>query len=106
MPQQLVAPEVASEEFREREIRRRKRLAGWLGILVGPLGVHKFVLGYNRAGLIMLMAPVVVIPAGWWISSALSLLMGIVGLIEGLKYLSQTPQQFKARYIDAKHEWF
>jgi hypothetical protein len=48
----------------------------------------------------------VVIPAGWWASTAVSLVMGIIGLIEGLIYLSQTPQQFKARYIDAKKEWF
>ncbi len=85
---------------------RKQRLAGWLAILVGPFGVHKFVLGYYRAGLIMLLAPVVVIPAGWWASTAVSLAMGIIGLIEGLIYLSQTPQQFKARYIDAKKEWF
>jgi len=84
----------------------KQRLAGWLAILVGPLGVHKFVLGYYRAGLIMLLTPLVLIPAGWWVSTALSLLMGIIGLIEGLIYLSQTPQQFKARYIDAKKEWF
>ena len=85
---------------------RQQRLAGWLAILVGPLGAHKFVLGYSRAGLIMLLAPVVVIPAGWWASTAVSLVMGIIGLIEGLIYLRQTPQQFKARYIDAKKEWF
>jgi len=85
---------------------RKRRLAGWLAILVGPLGLHKFVLGYYRAGLIMLLAPVVLIPAGWLVSTALSLLMGIIGLIEGLIYLSRTPQQFKARYIDAKQEWF
>ena len=85
---------------------RSQRLAGWLAILVGPLGAHKFVLGYYRAGLIMVLAPVVVIPAGWWASTAVSLVMGIIGLIEGLIYLSQTPQQFKARYIDTKKEWF
>jgi TM2 domain-containing membrane protein YozV len=85
---------------------RQQRLAGWLAILVGPLGVHKFVLGYYRAGLIMLLAPVVVIPAGWWASTAVSLVMGMIGLIEGFIYLAQPPQQFKARYIDAKKEWF
>ena len=85
---------------------RQQRLAGWLAILVGPLGVHKFVLGYYRAGLIMLLAPVVVIPAGWWASTVVSLVMGIIGLIEGLIYLAKTPQEFKTRYIDAKQEWF
>ena len=98
MPQRLVVSEAQS--------RRRQRLAGVLAILVGPFGVHKFVLGSYRAGFIMLLAPVVVIPAGWLASTAVSLVMGIIGLIEGWTYLAQSPQAFKAHYIDAKKEWF
>ncbi|NDC15932.1 MAG: TM2 domain-containing protein [Synechococcaceae bacterium WB9_2_170] len=98
MPQRLVVSEA--------QIRRRQRLAGVLAILVGPFGAHKFVLGYYRAGFIMLLAPVVVIPAGWLASTAVSLVMGIIGLIEGWRYLAQSPQAFKAHYIDAKKEWF
>ena len=98
MPQRL--------DLSEAQIRRRQRLAGVLAILVGPFGVHKFVLGYYRAGFIMLLAPVVVIPAGWLASTAVSLVMGIIGLIEGWHYLAQSPQAFKAHYIDAKKEWF
>lgn len=98
MPQRL--------DLSEAQIRRRQRLAGVLAILVGPFGVHKFVLGYYRAGFIMLLAPVVVIPAGWLASTAVSLVMGIIGLIEGWNYLAQSPQAFKAQYIDAKKEWF
>jgi len=90
----------------EAQIRRRQRLVGVLAILVGPFGVHKFVLGYYRAGFIMLLAPVVAIPAGWLASTAVSLVMGIIGLIEGWNYLAQSPEAFKAHYIDAKKEWF
>lgn len=88
------------------QIKRRQRLAGVLAILVGPFGVHKFVLGYYRAGLIMLLAPVVVIPAGWLASTVVSLVMGVIGLIEGWIYLAQSPEAFQAQYIDAKKEWF
>ena len=54
----------------------------------------------------MLLAPVVVIPAGWWASTAMSLVMGIIGLLEGLISLAHPPQPFKSRYLDAKKEWF
>ena len=37
------------------EIAKSKKVAaGILGILVGALGIHKFVLGYQLAGIIML----------------------------------------------------
>ena len=36
----------------------KKILAGILGILVGSLGIHKFVLGYTTEGLIMLLCTV------------------------------------------------
>jgi predicted lipid-binding transport protein (Tim44 family) len=36
----------------------KKMLAGILGILIGSLGIHKFVLGYQKEGLIMLLVTV------------------------------------------------
>jgi hypothetical protein len=32
--------------------------------------------------------------------------MGVIGLIEGIIYLTKTPEEFKSTYIDAKKEWF
>ena len=32
--------------------------------------------------------------------------MGVIGLIEGIIYLTKTPEEFKATYIDAQKEWF
>ena len=35
------------------EVSNKKLAAGLLGILLGSFGIHKFVLGYTKAGLIM-----------------------------------------------------
>jgi hypothetical protein len=35
-----------------------------------------------------------------------SFVMGVIGLVEGIIYLTKTPEEFKATYIDAKKEWF
>ena len=36
----------------------KKLVAGLLGILLGGLGIHKFYLGYQKEGLIMLLVTV------------------------------------------------
>src|SRR5690348_9964549 len=57
-----------------------KVAAGVCGILLGSLGIHKFILGYTGAGLIMLL--VTVLSCG-----LLSPVTHIIGLIEGILYL-------------------
>ncbi len=81
----------------------KKVVAGVLAILLGGLGIHKFYLGYTTAGIIMLVVTVVASPftcgAGYG-------LMGLVGLIEGIIYLTKTDDQFVATYVAGKKEWF
>ena len=57
----------------------KKLLAGLLGILLGWTGAHKFVLGYTKEGVIQLIVSVVTCG-----------LFGIVGLIEGIIYLTKS----------------
>ncbi|MEY3750013.1 MAG: hypothetical protein RLZZ186_432 [Cyanobacteriota bacterium] len=81
------------------EVSNKKLAAGMLGIFLGSFGIHKFVLGYTKAGLIMLLLTL--------LSCGLAgFVMGVIGLIEGINYLTQTPQQFKATYLDGRKEWF
>ena len=40
----------------------KKLLAGISGILVGYLGIHKFILGYNKEGVIYLAANFIFVP--------------------------------------------
>jgi len=73
--------------------------AGVLGILLGSLGVHKFYLGYTTAGIIM--AVVSIVSFGF-----LAPVVSVIGLIEGILYLTKTDEQFTQEYVYAKKQWF
>lgn len=77
-----------------------KRLAaGVLGILFGCLGIHKFVLGYRGPGLIMLL--VSLLSFGF-----AAPVMAIVGLVEGILYLTKSDADFVAAYQTDRRGWF
>ncbi len=73
--------------------------AGICGILLGSLGIHKFILGYTGAGLIMLLVTVLS-------CFILSPIMHIIGLIEGIIYLCKPDEEFVRVYVDGRKEWF
>jgi TM2 domain-containing membrane protein YozV len=77
----------------------KKVAAGICGILLGSLGIHKFVLGYSTEGLIMLLVTILTCGLG-------GLVMGIIGLIEGIIYLTKTDAEFYSTYIAGKKGWF
>lgn len=77
----------------------KKVAAGILGILLGALGIHKFVLGYTKEGVIMLVVSLLSFGLLAWI-------MGIVGLIEGIIYLTKSDQEFVATYVAGRKPWF
>ncbi|WP_415409251.1 TM2 domain-containing protein [Synechococcus sp. A10-1-5-9] len=85
------------------EISNRKLASGLLGVFLGSFGAHKFVLGFNNAGIIML---VVSIAGGMVTCGVASFVMGVIGLIEGIIYLTKTPEEFRELYIDARKQWF
>ncbi len=73
--------------------------AGVCGILLGSLGIHKFILGYTGAGLIMLLVTVLS-------CFVLAPIMHIIGLIEGIIYLCKSDEEFVRVYVDGRKEWF
>ncbi len=73
--------------------------AGICGILLGSIGVHKFILGYTGAGLIMLL--VTILTCG-----LASPVMHVIGLIEGIIYLCKPDEEFVRVYVDGRKEWF
>lgn len=77
----------------------KKVTAGVCGILLGALGIHKFILGYNTEGIIMLL--VSLLSCG-----ILAPIMSIIGLIEGIIYLSKPDQDFVNTYVTSKKGWF
>lgn len=72
----------------------KKVAAGILGILVGALEIHKFYLGYTKEGIIQIL---------------LNILCGLgslIGLIEGIIYLTKTDEDFYQTYQVGRKPWF
>ena len=77
----------------------KKIVAGILAILVGSLGVHKFILGYTTEGLIMLLCTVLT-------CGILGVAMSVVGIVEGIMYLTKSDEDFVRTYIQSRKGWF
>jgi len=77
--------------------------AGLLGIFLGSLGIHKFYLGYNTAGFIMLAVTILGSILTLGLAAAV---MGLIGLIEGIIYLTKSQSEFEYLYVFNKREWF
>jgi len=73
--------------------------AGICGILLGSLGIHKFILGYTGAGLVMLLATVLT-------CGIAGVVMHLIGLIEGIIYLCKSDEEFVRIYVAGRKEWF
>ena len=80
----------------------KKVLAGILGIVLGGLGIHKFVLGYTTEGVIMLVTYL----AGLFLCGIPSLAIHVIGLVEGIMYLMKSDAEFVDTYINHKKGWF
>jgi TM2 domain-containing membrane protein YozV len=85
----------------------KKIVAGICGILIGALGIHKFILGYNTEGGIMLAVSLAGMALSCLVIPAMATVaMGIIGLIEGILYLTKTDEEFVSTYIQNKKPWF
>jgi len=73
----------------------KKLVAGILAILVGSLGIHKFILGYTQEGVIQIIISFLTCGFG-----------GIIGLIEGIIYLTKSDEEFYQTYQVNKRGWF
>jgi TM2 domain-containing membrane protein YozV len=77
----------------------KKIAAGICGILLGSLGVHKFILGLTTPGIIMLLVTILTCGLG-------SIVTGVIGLVEGIIYLTKTDADFYQTYAVEKKGWF
>ena len=71
----------------------KKIIAGVLAIVLGGLGIHKFILGYTQEGIIQLLIGLCGI--GY-----------IIGFIEGIIYLTKSDEEFYQTYQVGKKGWF
>jgi TM2 domain-containing membrane protein YozV len=72
----------------------KRIVAGVLAIALGWLGVHKFVLGYTVPGIIQLILGFC-FGIGW-----------IIGIIEGIIYLTKSDEEFIQTYQIGQKQWF
>jgi len=89
----------AGDDRAVRQAGGKRMTAGLCGILVGALGIHKFVLGYTTAGTMMLLASLFTCGVG-------AIPMAIVGVIEGIIYLTKSEREFYRIYVVQKKDWF
>ena len=77
--------------------------AGLLAIFLGMFGVHKFYLGCNQAGFLMLAVTVIGSIFTFGLAAAV---IEVISIIEGVIYLTQSQTQFDQVYVLNQREWF
>ena len=77
----------------------KRIICGVLAILFGALGIHKFILGYQKEGLIMLVISLLSF-------GILAGVVALIGLIEGIIYLTKTDEEFYQIYQVERKPWF
>ncbi|UBV42866.1 NINE protein [Deinococcus taeanensis] len=102
-----------SQGVQNGDVAQKKLIAGLLAIFLGSLGVHKFYLGNTTPGLIMLGATI-----GGWILGVIGsfiivgavfflvpMLVSLLGLVEGIIYLTKSDADFQREYVTGKKAW-
>jgi len=82
---------------------KNKVAAGLLGIFLGSLGIHKFYLGYSKEGVIMLLVTLLGSLLTFGLAAAA---MQIIGIIEGVIYLTRSDEEFYYTYDVGNKTWF
>lgn len=87
----------------------KKLAAGLCGILLGGLGIHKFILGYNQEGIILIsvyLVSIIIAMITCGIGTPLIFVPTVIGIVEGIIYLTKSDEEFVQTYIRNKKPWF
>jgi len=101
-PASVGASAPAADEVYPKEQTDKKLISGILAILLGVFGVHKFYLGYTVPGVIMLAVSL----TGIFLCGIPSSVVWIIGVIEGVLYLTKTDSEFVKTYVVGQKQWF
>ncbi|MCC7420066.1 MAG: DUF4339 domain-containing protein [Planctomycetaceae bacterium] len=85
--------------FRDQNVANTRLAAGICAIVAGSFGVHKFVLGMTTPGVIMLVVSIATCFVG-------GIVMHVIAIVEGIKYLLMSDEEFHQTYMVEKKEWF
>jgi TM2 domain-containing membrane protein YozV len=81
---------------------KNRIVAALLAFFFGWLGIHKFYLGKNGAGLAMLLCSIF----GFILLFLPTLVMGLIAFIEFIIYLVISDEEFEMRYVRGDRSWF
>jgi len=94
----------------QKPVENKKIVAAITALLVGHLGIHKFILGYNQEGIIYLIVNLVIVPTIGLITCGFGFgLYGVtylIPVIEGIIYLTKSDEDFMNTYQLNKKAWF
>lgn len=77
--------------------------AGLFAIFLGMFGVHKFYLGCNNAGFIMLAVSII---GGIVTLGLAAAVIWLIAIIEGIIYLTKSQTDFERVYVLNQRDWF
>lgn len=92
------APRPALAQFGD----KNRIVAALLAFFLGGFGFHKFYLGYNGAGLVMLACALL----GWILLFVPTGIVWLIALIEAVIYLTRSDDEFHERYEIGRRPWF
>ena len=73
----------------------KKVLAGVLAIMLGSFGIHKFILGYTKEGVLQILMS--------FFSCGLA---SVIPFVEGIIYLTKSDEEFYEIYQVGRRPWF
>ena len=77
-------------------------VAALLALFLGTIGIHKFYLGYNKAGLVMLLVSIL----GAILLLVPTMIMAVIAFVEAITYLMTPDDEWHQRYIVDERPWF
>lgn len=94
---QSIYPDYAAQAASSRKI-----AAALFALFLGAFGAHKFYLGYNKQGMIMLL----VFLFGFIFFGLPSMVIGMIAFIEFVLYLLKSDAEFEQTYVVGRRPWF
>ena len=81
---------------------KNKVAAGVLALLLGTYGAHQFYLGNIGSAIVRLVVSII----GFIAFGIPTIVMAVIALIEGIRYLTMTDEAFEETYVANKKTWF
>lgn len=94
----------ARRSYASEAIRQKDHVsAGLFAVFLGMFGVHKFYLGCNNAGFIMLATSII---GGIMTFGLAAAVIWFIAIVEGVIYLTKSQTDFDRLYVQNQRDWF